>query len=113
MDVCVIGVPDDRAGERPKGWSSVFAQPPCPFLLTLSSVTAYVALTPGALGRVQKDPTEGLKIDKSLKEFVSSRKVDYKRLGSVEFIGSVPKTASGKLLRKDRQSPCQMPWCWR
>ncbi|KAL8277996.1 hypothetical protein RQP46_009628 [Phenoliferia psychrophenolica] len=80
LDVCVIGIPDDRAGERPK---------------------AYVALTPAALLRIKSNAGESDNIIKSIKEYVSTRKVDYKRLGEVEFIDAVPKTASGKLLRKD------------
>ncbi|KAM0755140.1 phenylacetyl-CoA ligase [Meredithblackwellia eburnea MCA 4105] len=80
QDVCVIGIPDERAGERPK---------------------AYVHLSSGAQARVDKDKSEGDKIIESIKKFVADRKIDYKRLGEVEFIDAVPKTASGKLLRKD------------
>ena len=70
-DVAVIGVSDDRDGEHPKA-----------FVVKASS-TAGKALT-----------------EEDIKSFVLSRVADYKKLGAVEFIAEVPKSASGKILRR-------------
>jgi len=80
QDVCVIGVPDDRTGEKPK---------------------AFVALTPEASAQIERDPSQAGRIATSIKDFVRQHKVHYKALKEVQFISAIPKTASGKLLRKD------------
>lgn len=84
QDCCVIGIPDDKAGEKPK---------------------AYVALVPAAQERLAKDPKLAKEFEESIKKHVSEVKIHYKRLVAVEFIPEIPKTASGKLLRKDREFP--------
>lgn len=71
-DVAVLGVPDERAGEKPK---------------------AYVVPKPHVQG------SEAL--GKKLLAYVKEGKVRHKWLGEVEFIEAVPKSASGKILRKD------------
>ncbi|KAM0792414.1 hypothetical protein ACM66B_005092 [Microbotryomycetes sp. NB124-2] len=78
QDVCVIGIPDERAGERPK---------------------AYVQLSSAAQERVSRG--EGKQVEDSIKQHVSKHKINYKHLGEVEFLEAIPKTPSGKLLRKD------------
>ncbi|GAA5938336.1 hypothetical protein JCM3775_000867 [Rhodotorula graminis] len=81
QDVCVIGVPDERKGEVPK---------------------AYVVVSPGAASRVKSggSSAENALVD-SIKKFVSDHKIKYKWLAEVEFIDAIPKTPSGKLLRRD------------
>ena len=70
-DVAVLGVPDDYSGERPK---------------------AFVVLRPGVL-----PSSEAGRI---LLRMIQNTKVRYKWLIEVEFVDSVPKSASGKLLRR-------------
>lgn len=84
QDVCVIGIYDERAGEKPK---------------------AYVALVPAAKERLAKDPKLEREFEEAIKKHVADHKIHYKRLAAVTFIEAVPKTASGKLLRKD----CELP----
>ncbi len=67
-DVAVIGVPDDEAGEIPKG---------------------YVVLKPGA---------EATAAD--IQSFVAEHVASYKQLRIVEFTDEIPKSASGKILRR-------------
>jgi len=69
LDVAVIGVPDDEAGELPK---------------------AFVVLAPG----------EDLTLDE-LQEFVGAHLVSYKQIRLMETIGEIPKSASGKILRRE------------
>ncbi|KAG8962032.1 hypothetical protein FRC03_004671 [Tulasnella sp. 419] len=79
-DVGVVGIPDDYSGEVPM---------------------AFVALSQDALKRLQKDPKEAELIKASIKKHVSDSKIRYKWLdGGVEFIDSIPKNPSGKLLRR-------------
>jgi acyl-CoA synthetase (AMP-forming)/AMP-acid ligase II len=65
-DSCVIPVPDDEAGERPK---------------------AFVVL------RDPVDPTD-------LIAWMSERMAPHKRLAAVEVVDEIPKSASGKILRR-------------
>lgn len=49
-------------------------------------------------------PKSGVKINENeLKEFVAERVAKYKRLGYIQVIESIPKTASGKILRRELQ----------
>ena len=68
-DAAVIGVPDDEAGEVPKG---------------------FVVLKPG---------TEAS--EAAIKEFVADAVASYKQLRLVEFVSEIPKSASGKILRRE------------
>ena len=72
-DAAVIGVPDEYSGELPK---------------------AFVVL---------KEGTKGTKeLVREIQKWVEERKVRYKWLrGGIEFLDVIPKTASGKILRKD------------
>ena len=73
MDVAVIGVPDDIAGELPR---------------------AYVVKKNGV--SVSKD---------DIAEFVDVKVAAHKRLkGGVFFIEAIPKTNTGKLLRRELKS---------
>lgn len=80
-DCAVIPVPDDRAGEAPK---------------------AFVVRTKAA----EKLPEE--EVSRALAKHVQDHKARHKWLnGGVEFVESVPKSASGKILRRllrDRES---------
>ena len=67
-DAAVIGIPDDEAGELPKG---------------------FITLKPGA------EATED-----DIKTFVASEVATYKQLRLVEFVDEIPKSASGKILRR-------------
>lgn len=83
QDVGVIGILDEKAGERPK---------------------AFIHLVPSAAEKLAKDPAAAEELIQSIKKHVQDHKIHYKHLGAVEFLPAIPKTPSGKLLRKDRQS---------
>ncbi|KXJ89525.1 hypothetical protein Micbo1qcDRAFT_137381 [Microdochium bolleyi] len=70
-DCAVLGVKDDWSGEKPK---------------------AYVVLKPG----VARDQAVGLEI----LDYVKANKVRHKWLKEVEFADEIPKSASGKILRR-------------
>ncbi|KAG7410007.1 hypothetical protein DER46DRAFT_689728 [Fusarium sp. MPI-SDFR-AT-0072] len=71
-DAAIIGIPDDYSGETPR---------------------AFVVLAGGVHG--------GPEIVKELQEFVAARKAKHKRLsGGVEFMDQIPKSPSGKILRR-------------
>ena len=73
-DCVVIGIPSDREGEVPK---------------------AFVVKAPGAI----EDSDVILK--RQIMKHVEQHKSDHKRLrGGVEFIDAVPKSPSGKILRR-------------
>ena len=67
-DAAVIGIPDDEAGELPKG---------------------FIALKPGAEASVE-----------DIQSFVAENVATYKQLRLVEFVDEIPKSASGKILRR-------------
>ena len=69
LDVAVIGVPDDEAGEVPK---------------------AFVTVAPGA----------ELTLDE-VQAFVSEHLATYKQVHRLEVIDAIPKSASGKILRRE------------
>ncbi|KAL5494984.1 hypothetical protein ACEPAI_446 [Sanghuangporus weigelae] len=80
VDVCVVGIPDDYSGEIP---------------------LAFVMLEAAAAARAKSSPAEATNIKESIKKHVSDAKVQYKWLkGGVEFVDSIPKNPSGKLLRR-------------
>jgi acyl-CoA synthetase (AMP-forming)/AMP-acid ligase II len=68
MDVAVIGIADDEAGELPK---------------------AFVVAAPGAAPSVE-----------DLQAFVAEHVATYKQIRLVEFVDEIPKSASGKILRR-------------
>ncbi|KAF2739472.1 acetyl-CoA synthetase-like protein [Polyplosphaeria fusca] len=70
-DVAVMGVADEYSGEVPK---------------------AYVVLKPG----YARDTAVG----RELIQFVKDKKVRYKWIKEIEFIAEIPKSASGKILRR-------------
>ncbi|KAM3503817.1 hypothetical protein MY11210_008580 [Beauveria gryllotalpidicola] len=70
-DAAVCGIGDSHTGERPK---------------------AYVVL--------QDDAPPAEEAGKALLEFVKSKKARHKWLAEVEIVGSIPKSAAGKLLRR-------------
>ncbi|KAH8676152.1 hypothetical protein BX600DRAFT_535643 [Xylariales sp. PMI_506] len=70
-DCAVLSIPDDRSGERPK---------------------AYVVLKQGS----RPDQETGLEIIR----YVEERKVRHKWIKEVEFAEAIPKSASGKILRR-------------
>ncbi|KAK7033856.1 phenylacetyl-CoA ligase [Favolaschia claudopus] len=79
-DVAVIGVPDDFAGELPY---------------------AFIVLKPQPASQVRSDPQSHQTLQKSIFKHVSSAKSSYKWLnGGIEFVDSIPKSASGKILRR-------------
>jgi len=69
-DCAVIGIPDDYSGERPLG---------------------FVVLKPG---------TEGNGVEAELLEYVKERKSRPKWLSGVKIVEQIPKSASGKILRR-------------
>ncbi|KIX01523.1 uncharacterized protein Z518_09249 [Rhinocladiella mackenziei CBS 650.93] len=70
-DCAVLGIPDEYAGERPK---------------------AYIVLKQGV--------SESEEMGRQLLKFVRERKVRYKWIVEVEFTTQVPKSPTGKLLRR-------------
>lgn len=70
-DVAVLGIKDDYSGEKPK---------------------AYVVRKNGA--------PEEVELGKALLVYVKEKKVRHKWLKEVEFIQEIPKSASGKILRR-------------
>ncbi len=70
-DVAVLGLQDEYSGERPK---------------------AYVVLNKGVQG--------GKEVEEELIGYVRERKVKHKWITEVEFVEVVPKSASGKILRR-------------
>lgn len=82
QDVGVIGILDEMAGERPK---------------------AFIHLIPSAAEKLAKDPAAAEELTESILKHVKDHKIHYKHLGAVEFVPTIPKTPSGKLLRKDRE----------
>ena len=77
-DVGVTSVPDDYAGEKPK---------------------AYVVLKSAARGQLSTG--EGVvAVGRELIEYVKAKKVRHKWVVEVEFLEEVPKSASGKILRR-------------
>jgi 4-coumarate--CoA ligase len=69
-DVAVLGIPDDYSGEKPK---------------------AYV---------VRKGGEGEQEVGRELLAYVRERKVRHKWLKEVEFVAEIPKSASGKILRR-------------
>ncbi|KAH9903408.1 acetyl-CoA synthetase-like protein [Cubamyces lactineus] len=76
---CVVGIPDQYSGELP---------------------FAFIVLRPDASARIQRVSSEEAKVRADVIEYVGKHKVYYKRLAGVEFVNTVPKTPSGKLLRR-------------
>ncbi|CVL03459.1 hypothetical protein FPRO04_09749 [Fusarium proliferatum] len=71
-DAAIIGIPDDYSGETPR---------------------AFVVLAGGVHG--------GPEVVKELQDFVAERKAKHKRLsGGIEFMDQIPKSPSGKILRR-------------
>ncbi|KZT08186.1 amp dependent CoA ligase [Laetiporus sulphureus 93-53] len=79
FDVCVVGMPDEYSGELP---------------------FAFVVATANALQRMRRDEREASELRRILIKHVADSKVPYKWLAGVEFIESIPKNPSGKLLRR-------------
>ncbi|VUC30739.1 unnamed protein product [Clonostachys rosea] len=70
-DCAVLGIPDDRSSERPK---------------------AYVVLKQAVIPNTS--------IARELLQYVKDRRIRYKWLKEIEFISEVPKSPSGKILRR-------------
>ncbi|KAF7346115.1 Phenylacetyl-CoA ligase [Mycena sanguinolenta] len=86
-DACVVGIPDEYSGEVP---------------------LAFVVLSADAAARVKADPSVLKGIKASILKHVADNKVAYKHLaGGVEFVESIPKTPSGKLLRRELRKAAQ------
>ena len=71
QDVAVVPIPDDESGELPR---------------------AFVVLKPST--------NKAECSEEALKEWVKERVSPYKRLASVKFVDEIPKSASGKILRR-------------
>ncbi|KAJ7264019.1 phenylacetyl-CoA ligase [Mycena haematopus] len=86
-DACVVGIPDEYSGEIP---------------------LAFVVLTVDAATRAEANPSVLEGIRASILKHVADNKIAYKRLaGGVEFVESIPKTPSGKLLRRELRKAAQ------
>lgn len=71
-DVAVLGIKDDYAGELPK---------------------AYIVLRPGVKAEHQE-------VGRTLLKYVRDKKTRHKHVIEVEFVDVIPKSASGKILRR-------------
>ena len=71
-DVAALGIKDDYAGELPK---------------------AYVCLSRDARDRPEETA-------KKIFQYVKEKKVRHKHIKEIEFIDEIPKSASGKILRR-------------
>jgi len=71
-DVAVLGIPDAYTGEKPK---------------------AFVVLGSNSVGEEEH-------IGRKLLDYVKERKIRYKWLAEVEFVDVIPKSPSGKILRR-------------
>lgn len=79
-DACVVPVPDEYSGEVPLA-----------FIVPHASVAA----------QIKENPAHAEKVRGELLQHVKDVKTRYKWLaGGVEFIDEIPKTSSGKLLRR-------------
>jgi 4-coumarate--CoA ligase len=99
-DCAVIGVSDDRAGERPKAFVVLKNKSLSKSQMTLARKTTQdnetaIRTHPGnESGRTKTE------IARKLLTFVRERKVRYKHLVEIEFVKEIPKSATGKLLRR-------------
>ncbi|KAI0767430.1 acetyl-CoA synthetase-like protein [Fomes fomentarius] len=78
-DACVVGVPDEYSGEKP---------------------FAFVVLSADAEARNRKNPESRRLVKELIMKHVSEHKSRFKWLAGVYFIDSMPRTQSGKLLRR-------------
>lgn len=76
-DVAVLSVPDDWSGERPK---------------------AYVVLKPSVAKG--SDEAKLQEVGRTLLQYVKDNKVRHKHVTEIEFADEIPKSASGKILRR-------------
>jgi 4-coumarate--CoA ligase len=72
-DVAVLGIPDTLSGEAPK---------------------AFVVLKPGSSAKNIE------KTGRQLLAYVKEKKIRYQRLAEIEFVEQIPKSPSGKILRR-------------
>lgn len=77
-DAAVTGIPDEYSGERPK---------------------AYVVVKPGVRGEIS-GPDGWVDLGRRLIDYVREKKVRHKWIEEVEFVDEIPKSASGKILRR-------------
>ncbi|MFK8082307.1 MAG: AMP-binding protein [Granulosicoccus sp.] len=75
-DVAVVGIPDDEAGEVPKAY------------------LVYKGDTSSLVPQVLEEKAE------EIKKFVTAELATYKSIHTVEWVESIPKSASGKILRR-------------
>ncbi|KAI0795462.1 amp dependent CoA ligase [Abortiporus biennis] len=78
-DTCVVGIPDDYSGELP---------------------LAFVVPSQSAAQKMMNNPEQTEKVKASIIKHVSDHKAHYKRLHGVVFVDVIPKSPSGKLLRR-------------
>jgi acyl-CoA synthetase (AMP-forming)/AMP-acid ligase II len=77
-DAAVTSTPDEYSGERPK---------------------AYVVVKPGVREKIS-GPDGWVELGRRLIDYVREKKVRHKWIEEVEFVDEIPKSASGKILRR-------------
>lgn len=98
-DVCVVGIPDDYSGELP----FAFVVPTTEAAQRAKASPAQVKSIKHAIMKVRACVTiekEVIQTALPSAQHVSDHKVRYKWLSGVEFVESIPKNPSGKLLRR-------------
>ena len=81
-DAAVVGRADERAGEVPVA-----------FIVSRASMLR-------AMGRAKDADALPQLTSEAVRDFVATKVADYKRLAAVAFVESIPKAASGKILRR-------------
>lgn len=92
LAAAVIGVPHARSGEAPKAF--VVRAP------NHLNMTAEDGVGPRALAGVGRAPCPRV-LPVAVIASLRGRLAEYKQIAEVEFVDSLPKSASGKILRKD------------
>ena len=96
-DVCVVGIPDDYSGELP----FAFVVPSAGAVQRAKASLAEAEGIKQAVLKVRTLCVHEKELLQIVVQHVSDHKVRYKWLAGIEFVESIPKNPSGKLLRRE------------